>query len=101
MSSNRPLAREIQLLREKIGSRLSLQEDAQEVPCHIVAELEISGEFYACLLPQDARRDDLYIYRYQLDGDHHRVEPIEDDQEWEQVADAYDEWLYFKHKENG
>ena len=56
---------------------------------------EVDGQEYIALLPmnEDNEDGDVYLYRYvEVDGEP-TLENIEDDDEYEAAADAFDEWL--------
>lgn len=76
-------------------------EDGQNVTCSIVTILEVEGKDYIVLLPQneDGGNDDgeVWFYGYKENPDDPNEEPeliyIDDDDEYEKVADAFDEFL--------
>lgn len=66
--------------------------------CEILCTLSVDGKEYIALLPPDdeetGAESSIYLYRYIADtGDGPALESIEDDDEFEAVCDAYDEWL--------
>ena len=77
-------------------------EDGSHVVCAIITILECQGKDYIVLLPLDenGENDDgeVWFYRYHEDENDANAEPelefIEDDEEYEIVADAFDEYLY-------
>lgn len=74
-------------------------EDDTVVTCEVVTILEVEGKDYIVLLPTDVEDDDqeVWIYRYTENPDDPNEEPvleyIEDDDEYEVVADAFDEYM--------
>lgn len=76
---------------------LTLDND-EVVECAILTLLEAGGKEYIALLPlNDAGEPDsgdVYLYRYieNPDGEP-ELENIEDDDEYELVADTFDEWM--------
>ena len=76
-------------------------EDGSHVVCAIITILECQGKDYIVLLPLDenGENDDgeVWFYRYHEDENDANAEPelefIEDDEESEIVADAFDEYL--------
>ncbi|TCL58593.1 uncharacterized protein DUF1292 [Kineothrix alysoides] len=76
-------------------------EDGTHVVCAVVTILESQGKDYIVLLPLDenGRNTDgeVWFYRYFEDKNDVNAEPellyIEDDDEYEMVADAFDEYL--------
>lgn len=76
-------------------------EDGTSVTCAIVTILTVSERDYIVLLPLDENGEnedgEVWFYRYSEDENDVNAEPIldyiEDDDEYEQVADAFDEYL--------
>lgn len=76
-------------------------EDGTNVTCAIVTILTVNSKDYIVLLPldEDGQSDDgeVWFYGYKEDENDPNVEPeliyIEDDDEYEAVADAFDEFL--------
>ena len=76
-------------------------EDDRKVTCAVVTIFEVKGKDYIALLPMVDEEDDLYgevwLYGYSENPDDPNEEPelisIEDDDEYEAVADAFDEYL--------
>ena len=76
-------------------------EDGSNVTCAIVTILTVNEKDYIVLLPlnEDGQSDDgeVWFYGYKEDEEDPNVEPeliyIDDDDEYEAVADAFDEFL--------
>mgnify|MGYP002513189802 FL=1 len=76
-------------------------EDGTSVTCAIVTILTVSDQDYIVLLPLDEEGEnedgEVWFYRYSENPDDPDEEPIldyiEDDDEYEAVADAFDEYL--------
>ena len=76
-------------------------DDGTHVECAIVTILECQQKDYIVLLPLDENGEnndgEVWFYRYYEDKDDVTAEPrleyIEDDDEYELVADAFDEYL--------
>lgn len=76
-------------------------EDGTNVTCTIVTILECGGKDYIVLMPLDENGEnsdgEVWFYRYSENPDDPNEEPvldyIDDDDEYEQVADAFDEFL--------
>ena len=76
-------------------------EDGTEVTCAIVTILTVQGQDYIVLLPleDDGENHDgmVWFYRYHENENDPNEEPeleyIEDDEEYENVSDAFDEYL--------
>ena len=78
---------------------LTLEND-EEVDCAIITTYEADSKEYIALLPLDENGEneegDVWIYRFRRDasgGNDHGIDLIEDDDEYEMAADAFDEWL--------
>ena len=76
-------------------------DDGTHVVCAIITILETQGKDYIVLLPLDDNGDntdgEVWFYRYIEDKDDVNAEPvleyIEEDDEYELVADAFEEYL--------
>ena len=74
---------------------LTLDDDS-EVECVVLTIFEAGERDYIALLPEEgpeAEEGEVYLYRYYEDDGEPRLENIEDDDEYEIVADAFDELL--------
>ena len=71
-------------------------DDGSQLECVILTIFEAGGRDYIALLPmegEDADEGEVYLYRYtEIDGNPD-LQNIEDDDEYEIVADAFDELL--------
>ena len=81
---------------EEITVTLTLDND-EVLECAVLTIYEAGGRQYIALLPLDengGEEGDVYIYRYiETDPENPDLENIEDDEEYEIAADAFDEWL--------
>ena len=72
-------------------------DDGSQLECVILTIFEAGGRDYIALLPmegEDADEGEVYLYRYSESEDGQpNLENIEDDDEYEIVADAFDELL--------
>lgn len=76
-------------------------EDGSVVNCAVVTILTVNGKDYIVLLPMDENGEnsdgEVWFYGYMEDESDPNVEPqllyIEDDYEYEAVADAFEEYL--------
>ena len=76
-------------------------EDGTTVTCAVVTILTVSNQDYIVLLPLDENGDnadgEVWFYRYSENPDDPNEEPelayIDDDDEYDAVADAFDEYL--------
>ena len=75
---------------------VTLTLDDGDVDCSIVAIFSAGGRDYIALLPMegpDVDNGEVYIYRYfETDGEP-ELENIEDDDEFDLVSEAFDEFL--------
>lgn len=81
-------------LRERYGAEVELQgEDGHAARYHIAAELEIGGQRYAVLQSDSMRKSgDIEVFRIVPEpSGEPALETVESDEEWEQVAEAYDD----------
>ncbi len=71
-------------------------DDGSELECVVLTIFEAGGRDYIALLPMEgesAEEGEVYLYRYsEVDGNPD-LQNIEDDEEYEIVADAFDELL--------
>ncbi|GAB6933987.1 DUF1292 domain-containing protein [Calditerricola satsumensis] len=96
------MAREVFYLREAMGDEVALVGDGSEERYRVLTEFDLDGTVYAVLKGRrDADGEDWYLFRVRFGNDGPvAVEPIEDEDEWERAAEAFDEWLYFQEEEN-
>lgn len=80
--------------------QVTLTLEDEDVLCEIITLFECDGKEYIVLLPLDENGEnedgDVWIYEFQRDnegGDNHDLVNIESDDEYERVADLFDEWL--------
>lgn len=80
---------------EEVTVTLTLDND-EELECAVLTIFEVDEKEYIALLPindEQNEEGDVFLYRYvEVDGEP-TLENIEDDDEYEAVADAFDEWL--------
>lgn len=81
---------------EEVTVTLTLDND-EELECVVLTIYEAGGHEYIALLPieedEENEEGDVFIYRYtEVDGEP-SLDNIEDDDEYEVAADAFDEWL--------
>lgn len=85
---------------EEMTVEMSL-EDGTVVNCAVIAIFPVKDKDYIALLPLDENGDnedgEVWIYGYSENPDDPNEEPeltfIEDDEEYDMVADAFDEYL--------
>lgn len=73
-------------------------EDGTTLECEIISCFDVDNQSYIALLPVDCPEDfdddEVLIYRYfELPNDEFTLESIDDKEEFEIVADAFDELL--------
>ena len=82
---------------EEVTVTLTLDND-EEIECAVLTIYEVDGKEYIALLPlneEGTEEDgDVYLYRYiETEDGEPTLDNIEDDDEYEAAADAFDEWL--------
>jgi len=82
---------------EEVTVTLTLDND-EEIECAVLTIYSVDEKEYIALLPLDEEGDnedgEVYIYRYvETEDGEPTLENIEDDDEYEAAADAFDEWL--------
>ena len=81
--------------REEMTVTLTLDDDT-ELECAVLTIFEAAGRDYIVLLPLAGAEDEegeVYLYRYsEVDGQP-ELDNIQDDDEYEAAADAFDEFL--------
>lgn len=100
MSKNEKTNASEELEKEEMTVDLEL-DDGSHVTCAVVTILTVSGKDYIALLPlnEDGENTEgeVWFYRYSENPDDPNEEPvldyIEDDEEYEAVAEAFDEYL--------
>lgn len=72
-------------------------EDDTELECALLAVFPVDGQDYAAMIPVEQLDDEdgeIFLYRYkELDGDEIEITNIEDDEEFEEVSEAFDALL--------
>lgn len=87
-----------QSFRDEFDTTVTLTlDDNQEIECGLVATFSAGERDYVALLPlegSEADNGEVFIYRYSEGSDGEPVlDNIESDEEYELVADAFDELL--------
>ncbi|PWJ48270.1 DUF1292 domain-containing protein [Faecalicatena contorta] len=82
---------------EALTVTLTLDND-EELECAVLTIFETEGQEYIALLPLDEEGNNedgqVFLYRYsETEEEEPQLENIEDDDEYERVADKFDEWL--------
>ncbi len=73
-------------------------DDGTELECDVIAIFPVNGQDYIALLPDKVidgyEEDEVFLYRYkELEGEDIELAQIESEEEYEAVADAFDELL--------
>lgn len=97
MSDNKEI---IELTDEEMTVTIDL-DDGQSIECSIVTIFSLEGKDYIALLPLDESGEnndgEVWIYGYKEDPNDTNAEPeliyISDDDEYDKVCDAFDEYL--------
>lgn len=92
--SKQPSAREVKILRNQlIAGRPFIRstQDGTEEQYHVLSEVEVDGQHYALMHKHQDHPDEAYLFRIHQG----QAEEIDDDAEWERIAEAVDEMLYF------
>ena len=80
---------------EQITVTLTMEDD-EEIDCAVLTTYSANGREYIALLPLNEEGEsedgDVYLYRYEVDGEP-TLGNIEDDDEYDIAADAFDEWM--------
>lgn len=82
---------------ESLTVTLTLDND-EEIECAVLTIFEAEDQEYIALLPLEEEGDDeegqVFLYRFsEKTPGEPELENIEDDDEYERVADKFDEWL--------
>lgn len=89
--------RQDDLMNEEVDrSHITLTlEDDSEMDCEVLGIFPVGDKEYIALLPEDAGEDgEVIIYRYtELENDEIQLDNIEDDEEFELVGEAFDEFM--------
>lgn len=70
-------------------------EDDTEVPCTVLDIFECNGREYIAIAPKsdvdNEEEAEVYFYRYSEDGADVKLDDIETDEEWNDVAELFDQ----------
>ncbi|MFD2670393.1 DUF1292 domain-containing protein [Marinicrinis sediminis] len=96
-----PAYTEVHHLRDVYGNEIELEGLSPE-PYRILAEIQLRDRYYAILQTKQMKKDlDVEVFRYEKKAtDEFQLENIEDDEEWESVAELYDDMVYNKLAKN-
>ncbi len=91
------MAKDEQFEEEEMTVDLEL-EDGRNITCSVIKILTVDGQDYIVLLPVDDAgeplEDEVWFYRYRaVEGEEPELGYIDDDEEYDAVADAFDEYL--------
>lgn len=78
-----------------------IDEDGQEHDFNVIDVIEVEGSEYAILLPVEEDSDEAVILKFAKDDDGNEIlVDIESDEEWEKVADAWEELVMAEEGED-
>ncbi|MGA8942388.1 MAG: DUF1292 domain-containing protein [Thermoactinomyces sp.] len=85
-------AREVNILRQQFPDQtVSVPGENPDATYRVINEVEVNGQHYVLLQKDGDHPDDVHLFHVNQG----RIEEIEDELEWENIADAVDEMLYF------
>jgi len=77
-----------------------MDEEGVEHNFTVIDIIEVEGKEYAILLPVDEESDEAIILKFDLDEEGNELlVDIEDDEEWEKVADYWEEMIVKEEEE--
>ena len=78
---------------EELRVSITLEDDSV-MECVVLCILDVQDREYIAVIPEDEDSEDVYLYRYSESEDGQPdLSNIETDEEYEMVAEAFDEWL--------
>lgn len=84
-------------MKDKKFPTLTLSFDEGDMECSVLNIFKVGEKEYIALLPQGGKEEDddeVYILSYsEKENGEAVIDNIEDDDEYEAAADAFDEWL--------
>lgn len=83
-------------LSKQLGDQVELEDaDGNSELFTIVAELSINGNHYCALKHEKDKKDDEeYYFKVEANEEGFNIVPIDDEDEWEDVSEAFDEWFH-------
>ncbi len=76
---------------EELTVLLTLEDDT-ELECDVILIFELEGQDYVALYPSSGEPDEIYLFRCTYNGgDDLEIEDIEDEDEYNSVAEAFDQ----------
>lgn len=91
------LSRKLNNLETEWGQELILVDEEgidQDSRYRILRELEVDGRHYAVLSSAEKQDPDAYVFRVSQKDGRPRLVHVDDDDEWDHVADELGEMLY-------
>jgi uncharacterized protein YrzB (UPF0473 family) len=76
-----------------------LDEHGKETEFEVIATLEVNEAEYAILLPLDAEDEEAFIFKMVEEDGKYTLECVEDDEEFDAVAAAYEDLLENEEEE--
>ncbi len=77
-----------------------LDENDQETDFEVIATLKVNGTDYAILIPLNELGDEAFIFKMIEENGEYVLECIEDDEEFNMVADAYEKLIEETQKQD-
>ncbi len=77
-----------------------LDENDQETDFEVIATLKVNSTDYAILIPLNKLGDEAFIFKMIEENGEYVLESIEDDEEFNMVADAYEELIEETQKQD-
>lgn len=92
--------KEVNMVTESEEVITLVDEEGEEHDFTVIDIIEVEGSEYAILLPVEEENDEAIILKFTHDEDGNELlVDIEDDEEWEKVADAWEEMMAEEEKE--
>lgn len=87
--------KQVSELRDAYGPEIELEGMAETYK--ILVEFQLSHASYAILQSKAMKKEDeIEVFRYVRNEEQFLLENVEDDNEWENIAEIYDEFMYNK-----
>jgi uncharacterized protein YrzB (UPF0473 family) len=84
----------VELMENNENIIMLSDENGEETQFEIVTVLEVDGNEYYVLYPVDSEEEDALVLKLDKNEDGEEIlTTIEDDDEFEKVSEAYEEWL--------
>ncbi len=71
---------------------ITFDDEDKEVPCDVLGIFEVDDQEYIAVETQD--NNEVLIYHYSEEGEEIKLDEIESDEEYERIAEIFDEMYY-------